>query len=226
MSRPQNVRGLPTDFARVLRRLYICADPQLGPTMKAANDKGWSYALLGDALELTGGRARQIALKESGHDPVPDVPEPVPGGTTDRPHLAPEQVARIRSLAALMNPLKEGIGHAERSRVEREFDDALVDRWIDGVTVRQLADDLGFVFDSVKVRVIQRGRGRSQDFNVQPTRVKLQRGRSVHAVGFAKRRADGSAYVVAECDKSGDAGEFLPDDSPVTCTPCQRAAEK
>ena len=224
--RQSNGAALPADFARVLRSLYIFEDPRLGPTMKAANERGWSFALLGKALELTDSRARQIALKESGHEPVPDIPESVTGSAADRPHLAPEQITQLLALADIVNSLKAGTGLAEKARAGQELDEALLESWIAGVPFDYHADDLGFILDSVTKRVFGRARSRSKDFEEQPTRAKLPRGRNTHAVGFATRPADRPPYVITECDKYGDVGEFLPDDSPVTCAACQRAAEK
>ena len=217
---------LPADFARTLRDLYASGDPRLGPTMKAAHERGWSFTLLGKTLELTGGRSRQIALKDSGHEPVPDIPEPVPSSAADRPHLVPEQITQIRALANIVNSLKPGTGLAEKARAERELDNALLESWIDGVSFEYLADDLGFILDNVRGRVFGRARSRKEDFEEQPTRATLPRGRTIHAVGYATRPSDRPPYVITECDKYGDVGEFLPDDSPVTCAACQRATEK
>lgn len=214
----------PTDFARTLRSLYASRDPRLGPTMKAAHGKGWTYALLGDVLEVTGTRTRQIALKNTGHEPVPNIPEPALSSPADKPRLAPERITQLRALATTIS--SPGTGLAEKGRKGRELDDALLASWIDGVPFEYLANDLGFSPDSVRGRVFERARSRSEDFEEQPTRAKLARGRSTHAVGYATRPADRPPYAITECDKYGDVGTFLPDDSPVTCTACQRATEK
>jgi anaerobic ribonucleoside-triphosphate reductase len=51
-----------------------------------------------------------------------------------------------------------------------------------------------------------------------PERVRLPRGRHIHAVGYPA----GSADRITACNRNAEAGEFLDDHSPVTCPTCQR----
>lgn len=154
----KNKAQLPADFARTLRDLYTSRDPRLGPTIKAAQAKGWAYALLGSALELTAVRARQIGLKETGHEPV-NVPEPAPGAPgdiIDKPRLSPEQIDLLRSLRDDAFSLESGSKRADRLRAEEELDDALAEQWLRGVSFQDLADELNFSDPSpVQRRVFQ-----------------------------------------------------------------------
>jgi hypothetical protein len=145
--RQNNGAALPADFARTLRELYASGDPRLGPTMKAANEHGWTFALLGSALELTGNRARQISMKNAGNEPVADIPEPVPGAptTADEPsRLTPEETELLRALCDDAFSLKAGIKPADRLQAEEKLDDALAEQWLRGVPFQHLADELNF----------------------------------------------------------------------------------
>ncbi|AKZ60812.1 hypothetical protein SAM23877_p103 (plasmid) [Streptomyces ambofaciens ATCC 23877] len=55
-----------------------------------------------------------------------------------------------------------------------------------------------------------------------PERVRLPRGRHTHAVGYAAGHAD----RVTACARNAEPGDFLDDDSPITCPACQRVTEK
>ncbi|MFD4596737.1 hypothetical protein ACFWPQ_01765 [Streptomyces sp. NPDC058464] len=55
-----------------------------------------------------------------------------------------------------------------------------------------------------------------------PERVRLPRGRHTHAVGYTP----GSADRVTACDLNAEHGEFLDDDTPITCPACARATGK
>ncbi|MGW5711570.1 hypothetical protein [Streptomyces olivaceus] len=55
-----------------------------------------------------------------------------------------------------------------------------------------------------------------------PERVKLPRGRHTHAVGYAVGHSD----RVTACDRNAEAGDFLPDNAPVTCPACRRTTEE
>jgi hypothetical protein len=54
-----------------------------------------------------------------------------------------------------------------------------------------------------------------------PERVRLSRGHHTHAAGYRPGYAD----RITACDRNAEAGEFLDDDSPVTCPACQRTTE-
>lgn len=150
---------LPADFARALRDLYASKDPRLGPTMKAANEQGWTFALLGDALELTRSRARQISMKGAGNAPVADIPEPVPSEATiadTEPRLTSEEIERLRALSNDAFSLKAGVKPADRRRAEEAFDDALAEQWLRGVSFQRLANELNFANpDHVQGRVFK-----------------------------------------------------------------------
>jgi hypothetical protein len=145
--RQSNGAELPVDFVRTLRDLYASRDPRLGPTMKAAHEHGWTFALLGDALELTRTRARQISVKAAGAAPVANIPEPVPGPSTsadEEPRLPPEETERLRALCDDAFSLKAGIKAADRRQAEEKLDDALAEQWLRGVSFQHLADELNF----------------------------------------------------------------------------------
>jgi len=115
--------------------------------MKAAHEHGWTFALLGNALELTGGRARQISMKNAGNEPVADIPEPVPGAPTtvdEAPRLTPEETGRLRALCDDAFSLKTGIKPADRLQAGEKLDDALAEQWLRGVSFQHLADELNF----------------------------------------------------------------------------------
>jgi hypothetical protein len=138
---------LPADFARTLRDLYASGDPRLGPTIKAAHEHGWTFALLGSALELTRTRARQISMKGAGVAPVADIPEPVPGAQTtadEEARLSPDEIERLRALCDDAFSLKAGIKPADRLQAEEKLDDALAEQWLRGVSFQHLADELNF----------------------------------------------------------------------------------
>lgn len=152
MTRPNAPRqssgaALPADFAWALRDLYASGDPRLGPTMKAANERGWTFALLGNALELTGNRARQISMKNAGNEPVADIPEPAPGAPStaeETPRLTPEETELLRALCDVAFSLKAGIKPADKLQAEEKLDDALAAQWLRGVSFQNLADELNF----------------------------------------------------------------------------------
>ncbi|MFE7057172.1 hypothetical protein ACFVAO_18390 [Streptomyces californicus] len=101
-------RGTTGDFTRTLRSLHAAGDPRLGPTLKTAQSKGWSYAVLGEALELSRERVRQIAVKPTGHSPVQDIPDPAPGAPDGRPGKALPREVTEPGTRAPGSPASEG----------------------------------------------------------------------------------------------------------------------
>lgn len=159
---------LPDDFAETLRAMHTAKDLRLTATIRAARAAGWSAVALGVALGCSHQNVHQMAARTPKHPGFrlptipPPPPNPPPSPKPDRRmrkehKLTPDQIAELRALYAV-GPVRSGTpADSPKRRAGERLAALLAEHRAAGVTVSELAREMGVLRGSIQGRLARHG---------------------------------------------------------------------